>query len=236
MVKEMIEVLDTQTPQELPASHTTGYQLQNFEAMDQPSGTLEKGNKDVVYQLEPSIKQNLNSNLNFVCQVGISPIKIFIQLWLVVKVQLVGPIKNNNDNVSKETGSRGTTRFPQEIVKIHDTPVEAPNQDVSVVNSSNADQVQPSSCYQDKDASQQHLIHVSSNPETSSDECDQDQCHKECQGFKNTIKANRERKLKDKEKVSSKSNTTVKSKKAEKTKSKNGVRNKDLRDDVVVAD
>ncbi|GJR03899.1 hypothetical protein Tco_0526883 [Tanacetum coccineum] len=171
-----IEVLDTQTPQELPASHTTGYQLQNFEAMNQPSGTLEKGNKDVVYQLEPRIKQNLNSNLNFVCQAGISPINnlhtamasgtfsvenrknpqmvnrqsnFYIDVYQRVKEALFhegqgptcSPIKNNNENVSKETGSRGTTHFPQEIVKIHDTLVEAPNQDVSVVNSSDADQV-----------------------------------------------------------------------------------------------
>ncbi|GKF02009.1 hypothetical protein Tco_0028932 [Tanacetum coccineum] len=200
-----IEVLDTHTPHELPASHTTAVDT----AMASSTYTVEN----------PKDPQLVNRQSNF-----------YIDVYQRVKEALFhegqgptcSPIKNSNyplDNVSKETVSHGTTTFSQatglecslshqaekskqatnvciqEIVTIHDIPVEPPGQDVRVVK--DADQVQPRSCYQDKGTSQQHHIPLSSNPETSSDECEQDQCHKECQVFKNTIKANRERKLKD---------------------------------------
>ncbi|GJS10901.1 hypothetical protein Tco_0367697 [Tanacetum coccineum] len=216
---------------DLLASHTTGGHLQNLKEKDQPSATSENGNKDVVYQLEPIIKQNLNSNLNFVSEAGIfatdnlqtalasgtltvenpedsqlvnKQSSVYIDVYQRVKEALFHEDTSLECSFSHEAekSKEATNDCIQEIVKIHDIPVEPPAHAVTTVNYSFADQVQPSSCYQDKDTSQQPLIPLSSNPETSSDECEQDQCHKECQGFKNTIKTNKERNQKDKEKVS----------------------------------
>ncbi|GJX62679.1 hypothetical protein Tco_0295579 [Tanacetum coccineum] len=79
-------------------------------------------------------------------------------------------------SLSHEAGKskEATNDCIKEIAKIHDIPVEPLAHAVTTVNYSFADQVQPSSCYQDKDTSQQHLIPLSFNPEISSDECEQD--------------------------------------------------------------